>query len=203
MRNKRFLKRILAAVLVLVLGLSMTVQATSTKDKASNTSLSDAQKEMNDLKDQLKDAEKLVDDLKNSKGSVEKKISQLNKSLIEISAHITELENQLIAKNEQLVITQGELVVAKEVAAKQYEDICGLEIAFLYLGDELRDADVDGAALNTLGVLALQAAAGLFDGHFCGVAQSDFLEVAGTDLGILLRHGGLDKRHVSHFQFPP
>lgn len=131
MRNKRFLKRILAAVLVLVLGLSMTVQATSTKDKASNTSLSDAQKEMNNLKDQLKDAKELVNDLKNSKGSVEKKISQLNKSLIEISARITELENLLIAKNEQIVITQGELVMAKDVAAKQYEDM-KIRIQYMY-----------------------------------------------------------------------
>ena len=131
MRNKRFLTRILAAALVLVLGLSMTVQATSTKDKASNTSLSDAQKEMNELKDQLKKAEGLVDDLKDSKGDVEKKISQLNQSMIEISARITELENQLIAKNEQLVQTQEQLVQAKAVADKQYEDM-KVRIQYMY-----------------------------------------------------------------------
>ena len=50
MSSKRFLKRMLAAALVLVLGLSISVGATSTKgetkDKASNTSLSDAKEEI-------------------------------------------------------------------------------------------------------------------------------------------------------------
>ena len=135
MSNKRFLKRILAAALVLVLGLSISVGATSTKgetkDNASNTSLSDAKEEMKELKDQLKKAESLVKDLKNSKGSVEKKISQLNKSMIEISARITDLENRLIAKNEQIILTQQELVVANEVADKQYEDM-KIRIQYMY-----------------------------------------------------------------------
>lgn len=135
MSNKRILKRILAAALVLVLGLSISVGATAvkeeTKDKATNTSLSDAKEEMKELKDQLKKAEGLVKDLKSSKGSVEKKISQLNKSMIEISARITELENQLIAKNEQIILTQQELVTANEVADKQYEDM-KIRIQYMY-----------------------------------------------------------------------
>lgn len=151
MSNRRFLKRILAAALVLVLGLSMSVGATSaqgetkdnttstsgsdekeeTKDKAENTSLSDAKEEMKELKDQLKKAEGIVKDLKDSKGSVEKKLSQLNKSMIEISAQITELENQLIAKNEQIILTQQELVLANAVADKQYEDM-KIRIQYMY-----------------------------------------------------------------------
>lgn len=136
MSSKKFLKRILAAALVLVLGLSMSVGATSTnkgntKDKASNTSLSDAKEEMKELKNQLKKAEGLVSDLKNSKGSVEKKLSQLNQSMIEISARITELENQLIAKNEQIILTQEELVLANAVADKQYADM-KIRIQYMY-----------------------------------------------------------------------
>ena len=53
-------------------------------------------------------------------------------------------------------------------------------------------------AFHTLGVLALEAAACLLDRHLGGVAQRDFLEVAGTDLGILLGHGGLGQSHIRH-----
>ena len=77
--------------------------------------------------------------------------------------------------------------------------VSSLEIAFLNLGDELGDANVNGAALNTLGVLALQAAARFLDGHFSGVTQSNFLEVAGTYHGILLGHGSLNQRVISHY----
>ena len=79
--------------------------------------------------------------------------------------------------------------------------VSSLEIAFLDLADELGDADINGAAADTLGVLALQAAVGFLDSLLGGVAQGDFLKVAGTDLGILLGHGGLLQRHVSHYSF--
>lgn len=136
MRKKRFLRSILSAAFVLIMGVSMTVQATASasqasKDKASSTSLSEAQKEMNELKKQLKNAEGLVNDLKSSQGNVEEKISQLNQSLINISARITDLENQLVVKNEELVLTQDKLAEANAVADKQYEDM-KVRIQYMY-----------------------------------------------------------------------
>ena len=35
------------------------------------------------------------------------------------------------------------------------------------------------------------------------VRNRNFLEVVGTDLGVLLRHGDLSLRHISHDAFPP
>ncbi len=70
--------------------------------------------------------------------------------------------------------------------------IGGLEVALAHLGDELGDADIDWAALHALGVLAVQAALGLFHGHLGGVAQGDLFEIPGTDLGVLLRHRSLN-----------
>ena len=133
MSKKTILKRILTAVIVVLMGTAMTVSAasSSTTKKAESTSLSDAQKEMKELKNQLKKAEALVDDLKDSKGNMEQKISELNKSLINISARITELEKQLIAKNEQIAETLANLDVAKATADKQYEDM-KLRIQYMY-----------------------------------------------------------------------
>lgn len=131
MRKQRFLKRVVTAVMVLLLGITMTVQASATNSNVSNSSLSDAQKELDELKEQLEQAEDLVDDLQDSQDDVKSKISALNKSMISISAQITELENLLIAKNEQIVETQGKLEEAKNTAAKQYEDM-KLRIQYMY-----------------------------------------------------------------------
>ena len=66
--------------------------------------------------------------------------------------------------------------------------IAALEVALLDLGDELGDADVDGAALDALGVLAGEAALCLALSHGRGVAERDLVEVLGADDGVLLRH---------------
>lgn len=109
----------------------MTVQASSTTPKTESNALSDAQKELNELKEQLEKAEDIVNDLENSQGNVKKKISDLNKSMISISAKITELENLLIAKNEQIADTLVLLDEAQDTADKQYEDM-KLRIQYMY-----------------------------------------------------------------------
>ena len=82
------------------------------------------------------------------------------------------------------------------------DDFIGsLEIALLYLLDKFGDADVDRAALHTFGILAAQAALGFLHCHFGGVAQSDFFEVMGTNLRVLLRHGSLGQSHIRHYSF--
>ena len=125
----------------------MTVQASSTTKKAENTTLSEAQKEMEELRKQLEKAEDLVDDLKDSKGNVEGKISELNKSLINISARIADLENQLTAKNEQIVDTLAKLEEAQAVADKQYEDM-KLRIQYMYENGQFSYAETFLSASN-------------------------------------------------------
>jgi len=131
MRKHRFLKRVVMAVMVLLLGITMTVHASSTTAKPGSNALTDAQKELNELKEQLKDAEGIVDDLKDSQSDVKGKISKLNKTMTSISAKITELENLLIAKNEQIVETLEDLKEAQNTADKQYEDM-KLRIQYMY-----------------------------------------------------------------------
>ena len=109
----------------------MTVYASATSTKPGSSELSDAQKELDELKDQLEKAEDIVDDLKDSQSDVKGKISALNKSMISISAKITELENLLIAKNQQIAETQEQLVEAQDVADKQYADM-KLRIKYMY-----------------------------------------------------------------------
>lgn len=132
MRKQRFLKCVLAVVMVLMLGVAMTVHASATSTKPSNSELSDAQKELDELKEQLDKAEDIVDDLKDSQKDVKGKISALNKSMTSISAKITELENLLIAKNQQIAETQEQLVEAKDVADKQYADMKS-RIRYMYV----------------------------------------------------------------------
>ena len=84
------------------------------------------------------------------------------------------------------------------------DDLVGsLEIALGYLMNKLGDAHIDRAALDALGVLAVQAAACLFLGHLFGIAQGNLFEIAGTNLGVLLRHRGLGQSHICHFLFLP
>lgn len=131
MKKQRFLKKAAMAATVLLLGITMTVQASSITPVTGGNALSDAQKELNALKEQLKEAEGIVDDLETSRDNVKSKISKLNKTMIEISAKITELEKMLTAKNEQINETLEQLEVAQDTADKQYEDM-KIRIQFMY-----------------------------------------------------------------------
>lgn len=129
--RKKVLKKMAMAVLVLLLGISMTVQASAVSSDPDESDLSEAQKELNDLKNQLKEAEGIVDDLENSRDNVKNKISKLNKTMLEISARITELENHLTEKNEQIAETLVQLEAAQKTADKQYEDM-KIRIQYMY-----------------------------------------------------------------------
>lgn len=100
-------------------------------EKAESTSLSDAQKEKKALEKELEKAQELIEELKGSQGDVKDKISELNTNLIAISERITALENQLAEKNNEIIAAKEELEIAKETAAKQYEDM-KLRIQFMY-----------------------------------------------------------------------
>jgi len=131
MRKHRGLKCILSAVMVLLLCITMTVQASSNKQNVGSSELSSAQKELNELKEQLDKAEDLVNDLENSQDNVKKKISDLNKSMIMISNKIKELETMLLEKNQQIEETKEELAEAQKTADKQYEDM-KIRIQYMY-----------------------------------------------------------------------
>ena len=131
MKKKGLKKRIVFVVLLLLATVTMTVQASSVGSNVTDSDLNNAEKELDELKNQLDKAEELVDDLKDSQSDVKGKISALNKSMISISAKITELENMLIAKNKEIEETKIKLQEAKDTAEKQYEDM-KLRIQYMY-----------------------------------------------------------------------
>ena len=73
----------------------------------------------------------------------------------------------------------------------RHDLVAGLKVAHADLGDELRYAHVHRAALDALGVLAVEAAHGLQHRDLRAVAQGDLVEVLGADPGVLLGHGVL------------
>ena len=83
--------------------------------------------------------------------------------------------------------------------------VSALEVAFLDLADELRNMDLNGAAVNTRHSLAVQAAVGLVNGGLLGVAQSDLIKVMCTHQGILGGHYITGRSHIClcHFTVPP
>ncbi len=121
----------LFAVIMLISCVTITVQASSANTQVTNSDLNAAQKELNELKEQLDKAEGLVDDLQNSEENIKEKLSELNQSMIRISEKITELENLLIAKNEEIQETRIELAGAEENAKNQYEAM-KLRIQYMY-----------------------------------------------------------------------
>ncbi len=125
----------------------MTVEASTTSNKQNSSALTEAQEEMNALREQLKEAEKLVDSLTSSRDNVKGKITELNKQLTKISERITELENLLLEKNEQIVETQAQLKQAQDTADKQYEDM-KLRIQYMYENGQFSYAEALMASAN-------------------------------------------------------
>ena len=80
--------------------------------------------------------------------------------------------------------------------------ISALEVAFAHLGNEIGNGDVDGAAAHAGTVLAVEAAVGFLQGDFRRVAQRDFLEIVGADLGLLGGHLVLLMMD-GHYSFAP
>ena len=79
------------------------------------------------------------------------------------------------------------------------DDLIGLfEVALGDLMDKFGNMDIDRAALDTVRLLALQAALGLINGHLSGITQRDFLEILIADVRVLLRHRSLGSLHISH-----
>lgn len=138
MKKKRFIRLFVVMGLVALLGMETTLQTAAKSNNksdltsvAESTSLSEAQKEKEELEEQLKEAKALISDLKESKGDVENKVAELNTQLMNISSKITSLENQLTEKGNEITNAKAELEDAKAAAEKQYEDM-KVRIQYMY-----------------------------------------------------------------------
>ncbi len=93
--------------------------------------LSEAQKEKEQLEQELKEAQEMIDNLNDSKEDMESAVKELDTKLQNISKQISDLENQLTEKQASVDETQAELAAAEEDRQKQYEDM-KLRIQFMY-----------------------------------------------------------------------
>lgn len=93
--------------------------------------LSEAQKEKEQLEQELKEAQEMIDNLNDSKEDMEAAVEELDTKLQSISKQISDLENQLTEKQASVDETQAELAAAEEDRQKQYEDM-KLRIQFMY-----------------------------------------------------------------------
>ena len=144
--NKRqWIHRITAVLLIVMTGMSATVQMTSAAENSSakksentSTSLKEAQQEKAALEKALEKAKQTINELKESKGDVQAKVNDLNTQLMNISSRITALENQLAQKNQELTEkkdqiedTKDQLEDAKKQEEQQYADM-KVRIQFMY-----------------------------------------------------------------------
>ena len=77
--------------------------------------------------------------------------------------------------------------------------IRAVEVALGNAGDKLGNTHVHGAAGDALGILAVEAALCLVNGHFLGIAQCHLVEILIADVGVLCGHGILIQTHICHF----
>ena len=96
-----------------------------------------------------------------------------------------------------LVLLRAHAAADGRKQARLADDVeAATEVSLADLLDEAGDVDVDRAALDTLGVLAVEAAVGLGHGVSHGIATVDRTEVLRTLLGKLLDVGGAGSLHV-------
>ena len=94
-------------------------------------SISDAQKEKEELKGQLNEVQDMIRELRSSKEDIQEKITQLDVRLTEISQRIVELNEQLSQKESEITDTQQELLEATEDEKQQFERM-KKRIRFMY-----------------------------------------------------------------------
>lgn len=115
---------------LLAIGMSGLVAFSGVGNVAA-TGLSEAQKEKENLEQELKEAQEMIDSLNDSKEGMEEAVKELDEKLRNISKQISDLENQLKEKQESIDATEEELAIAEEDRQQQYEDM-KLRIQFMY-----------------------------------------------------------------------
>jgi len=139
---KEKIKFVITIIICCVMGISLPLQTyattlskTSTKTSNSKTadsdSLTQAQKDKDDLESSLKEAQDLISNLKDSKDDIETKIQQLDAKLTNISDKIQKLETDLNKKNTEITVTQKQLQTVQQQSNQQYENM-KLRIKFMY-----------------------------------------------------------------------
>ena len=117
---------------VLVIALFVTgmpagiVYATSTQDK-----LNQAQQDKKETQSQLNETKDNLANLKEEKNALEGQLADLNEKLTIVSNNLNDLEQQISLKEEEILITEEELIRAKETESLQYESMKA-RIRFMY-----------------------------------------------------------------------
>lgn len=102
------------------------VYATSTQDK-----LNQAQQDKKETQSQLNETKDNLADLKEEKNALEGQLADLNEKLTIVSNNLNDLEQQISLKEDEILITEEELIRAKETESLQYESMKA-RIRFMY-----------------------------------------------------------------------
>lgn len=105
-----------------VLGLA-AVLTLSPMLELSATSLSEAEREKEELEAQLSEAQALIDQLKDSRDDIETKVEELDAQLTTISQQISETEEKLEQKSAEITDTEELLAEAQADVDSQMEDM--------------------------------------------------------------------------------
>ena len=117
-------RKVTTAILTAVMLLSLVMEISA-------SSLSDAQKEKENLEKQLEEAQGVIDGLKDSKADIQTKVKELDQQLTSISLEITNTQAQLEEKSAEITDTQSELEDAQADVASQAEAM-SKRIQFMY-----------------------------------------------------------------------
>lgn len=98
---------------------------------SSDSSLSNAQQEKEQLETALQEAQGLITELQNSQEDAETKIAELDQKMSDISDQMTGLEQKLDEKNSEISDTETLLAQSEENAAAQYASM-KLRIQYMY-----------------------------------------------------------------------
>ncbi len=124
MKNYKFLIGVLVSTIAIS---TVAVPVQASKDVTSATiqqmeqQISNAEKEMSELKGSLSDVKSLVKKLEGEKSSLNNYVAKLDATVEVIEKRILDLEGQITEKEADIVITQGELEEAKQTEENQYD----------------------------------------------------------------------------------
>lgn len=124
---------IAAEMPLIVLGATSSSKSTLTNDviKQNEASKKEAEAEKNVLKSNLTNVQAMIDDLESSKNDLEVYIEELDGNLEEINLKIDDFTKAIEDKEQEIIVTQGELDIAKQKENNQYE-LMKKRIKFMY-----------------------------------------------------------------------
>lgn len=108
-----------------------TAAPTSVAVKKANQAVDSAKQEKQTMEKGLDVAKKMLESLQNMKSSVESHVEKLDTELTGVNLELSELEEKLKDKILEVEKTQADILTAKEVEEKQYEDM-KVRIKYMY-----------------------------------------------------------------------